>query len=408
MNHAQSLSVCHDLMAELLPAGSQPPRTRVAILFRNTPGWGAGLGFYRMFVRSFALAAEAHNLEFGLLVDRQEGKVMTSLGGLPGERWSMVRSGKTISWPDTAALHRIDVFIDLFDHQPVVPKTGMITWTPDFQHVHMPSFFPADDLQYRHQSFLERSQKAHYILCSSQTVARDLAEFLPEHAGKVLVGRFPSNLVFETMPTESPQATVAKYHLPQKFALVANQFWKHKNHEIVLRAVALAKDQGCEVPVVMTGLPLDYRDATNGPISNVLQLSSTLGVHSLVSPLGQVPYFDLIQLMRAATLVIQPSRFEGWSTIVQDAKALGRPVFCSNIPVHQEQSPDGSALFDCDDPASLAQLLVGRWPSLSAEWNATAEAANLAKHLDVAMDYGKAVATHAVMALTAASLPHHV
>jgi Glycosyl transferases group 1 len=175
-----------------------------------------------------------------------------------------------------------------------------------------------------------------------------------------------------------------------------------------LRAVAEAKTLGCSVPLVMTGLPLDYRDAANGPISQVLQLSATLDIHSLVHPLGQVPYADLIQIMRAATLIIQPSRFEGWSTIVQDAKALGRPVFCSDIPVHREQAPDTSALFDCDDPGSLASLLFTRWPTLSAVWDLSAEAAHLAKHLDVARDYGNAVATHVVKALAAASSPSYV
>lgn len=401
MSALKNLALCQDLMRVVLP--ERPRVLRVGIPFRSIPGWGAGVGFYRMFVRSFALAAESHELEFGLLVDRQEADVLALLAGLPGQRWSMVRGKKTVSWPETAALHSIDAFIDLFEHQPVVPGKGVITWMPDFQHVHMPQYFSADDLEYRERSFSERAAGAHFILCSSQTVARDLSEHMPAHASKALVGRFPSNLVFESMPASDPAETVRKYHLPEKFALVANQFWKHKNHEVVLRALAEAGNRGCVVPVVMTGLPLDYRDASNGPISRVLQLSSTLGIHSQVHPLGQVPYMDLIQLMRAAALIIQPSRFEGWSTIVQDAKALGRPVFCSNIPVHREQAPDSGLLFDCDDPSALASLLVDHWPKLSSAWDLPAETANLAKHLDVALEYGNAVAGHVIKAFDAAS-----
>jgi glycosyltransferase involved in cell wall biosynthesis len=406
MTIASKIDQCEDLMRGMLPA--KPQALRVAILFRSIPGWGAGVGFYRMFVRAFALAAKAHGLEFGLLVDRHEKDVMAPLAGLPGDRWSIVRGKKSILWSETASLHGIEVFIDLFEHQPDAPGTGVITWIPDFQHVHMPQYFSADDLSYREQSFGERAAKAHFILCSSAAVAQDLAEHLPLHAEKAVVGRFPSNLVFESLPSANPAETLKKYHLPEKFALVANQFWKHKNHEVVLRAVAKAKNLGCAVPLVMTGLPLDYRDAANGPISQVLQLSATLDIHSLVHPLGQVPYADLIQIMRAATLIIQPSRFEGWSTIVQDAKALGRPVFCSDIPVHREQAPDASALFDCDDPGSLADLLVSRWSTLSAMWDLSAETAHLAKHLDVARDYGNAVATHVVKALAAASSQSYV
>ena len=401
MSALEKLNLCQGLMRGLLP--EKPRVLRVGIPFRSIPVWGAGVGFYRMFVRSFALAAESHGLEFGLLVDRQEDDVLAPLAGLPGQRWSMVRGKKTILWPETAELHSIDAFIDLFEHQPQAPGKGVITWIPDFQHLHMPQYFSADDVSYRDRSFAERAAGAQFILCSSQTVARDLAEHMPAHAGKALVGRFPSNLVFESMPAGDPAETVRKYHLPEKFALVANQFWKHKNHEVVLRALAEARSLGCAVPVVMTGLPLDYRDASNGPISRVLQLSSTLGLHPLVHPLGQVPYMDLIQLMRAAALIIQPSRFEGWSTIVQDAKALGRPVFCSDIPVHREQAPDPGLLFDCDEPRSLASLLVDRWPKLSSTRDLPAETASLAKHLDVAVDYGNAVAGHVIKAFDAAS-----
>jgi glycosyltransferase involved in cell wall biosynthesis len=69
--------------------------------------------------------------------------------------------------------------------------------------------------------------------------------------------------------------------------------------------------------------------------------------------------------MRAAALIIQPSRFEGWSTVVQDAKALGRPLICSDIPVHREQAPGALGWFPCDAPDVLADLIASHWDGLN-------------------------------------------
>ena len=66
--------------------------------------------------------------------------------------------------------------------------------------------------------------------------------------------------------------------------------------------------------------------------------------------------------MRASAVIIQPSRFEGWSTSVQDAKALGRPLICSDISVHREQAPEAKGFFSPDDSQELADLLSAFWP----------------------------------------------
>ena len=68
MSALEKLNLCQGLMRGLLP--EKPRVLRVGIPFRSIPVWGAGVGFYRMFVRSFALAAESHGLEFGLLVEK--------------------------------------------------------------------------------------------------------------------------------------------------------------------------------------------------------------------------------------------------------------------------------------------------------------------------------------------------
>jgi hypothetical protein len=73
--------------------------------------------------------------------------------------------------------------------------------------------------------------------------------------------------------------------------------------------------------------------------------------------LGSIARNDQIDLMLGAMGVLQPSRFEGWSTVVEEARALGLPSLLSEFAVHREQNPPGATFFDPDDADALAAML---------------------------------------------------
>jgi hypothetical protein len=93
--------------------------------------------------------------------------------------------------------------------------------------------------------------------------------------------------------------------------------------------------------------------------------------------------------MRTAAVIIQPSRFEGWSTVVQDAKALGRPLLCSDIPVHHEQAPTALGFFAWDDAETLADLLAASWTSLEPGPRPDIEERTLAEEREFAQSFGQ-------------------
>jgi len=95
-------------------------------------------------------------------------------------------------------------------------------------------------------------------------------------------------------------------------------------------------------------------------IDIVLQNLSTYGLANQVYLLGLIPRIDQIQLMRRSLAVIQPSLFEGWSTVVEDARCLGKKMILSDFPVHIEQDPPDSVFFDRHSPQQLANL-IGEW-----------------------------------------------
>ena len=59
--------------------------------------------------------------------------------------------------------------------------------------------------------------------------------------------------------------------------------------------------------------------------------------------------------------VINPSRFEGWSSSVEEAKSMGKTVILSNIGTHIEQDPVNGYYFEPGDYFKLAEILVQVW-----------------------------------------------
>src|SRR3546814_3488596 len=75
--------------------------------------------------------------------------------------------------------------------------------------------------------------------------------------------------------------------------------------------------------------------------------------------LGNVPYAEILALNRGATALINPSMFEGWSTTVEESKALGTPLLLSDLGVHFEQAGDNAHYFGRADAKDCAAKLAG-------------------------------------------------
>ena len=62
--------------------------------------------------------------------------------------------------------------------------------------------------------------------------------------------------------------------------------------------------------------------------------------------------------MHHALAVLQPSTFEGWSTSVEESKAMAKRIILSNIDVHVEQAPKRGIYFPPHSAEDLAMSMM--------------------------------------------------
>jgi glycosyltransferase involved in cell wall biosynthesis len=247
------------------------------------------------------------------------------------------------------------------------PSCRVISWFPDFQFLHLPEFFPGLDVDKEIRRLRAIISKADAIVLSSYAAFADFQTIAPQSAvPRARVLQFVSqphvalNSLGEPM---AKQELERKYEIKGRYFYLPNQFWVHKNHWVVFKAVADLKARGTEIVLLCTGNLKDYRVRNSDYVDALREfvISESLGANIRI--LGLVPYEDVLSLMRNCVAVINPSRFEGWSSTVEEAKSIGKKIALSNIAVHQEQRPAGAQYFDPDDVSGLCSILEQWWSS---------------------------------------------
>lgn len=252
-----------------------------------------------------------------------------------------------------------------------LPNRPVASWIPDFQHKRLPQFFSEHTIALRDANFQLVADTAEHIVFSSKAAQQDFKRFYPESLAKQHVLHF-SAVAEETWYQGDPEATRLRYNLPQDYLMCCNQFWVHKDHRTLFAALALLKKQGHPLHLVCTGPTKDHRYPNY--FRELVESLSKLGIDEQVHILGTIDREDQIQLLRGSLGVVQPSLFEGWSTVVEDCRVLGKTIFLTDIDVHEEQNPEHGIFFKAGDPADLALKIMEHTKDLGATTNTEQEA----------------------------------
>ena len=263
-------------------------------------------------------------------------------------------------------------------------KPTRVHWIPDFQHCHLPEFFSKPDSDWRNSYFASLAKGQNLVVLSSQSALEDFKHFY-QASCPTYVLRFSSSPE-QGWLNGDPQSTMAKYGIHEPFLMCCNQFWKHKDHSTLFKAVHLLQQRGRIVRLVCTGSTEDHRHPKY--FASLQQFILNHGLSEQIRILGLIERADQIQLLRAAHAVVQPSLFEGWSTVIEDCRMLGKTVVYSNIPVHVEQAPPHSEPFKASDPEHLAQILDDKLETFSATTGSQQETNALQACTDNRMRFG--------------------
>lgn len=372
---------------------------RIGIV-RTTP-WSVGGGFQYEVLLLDALAEVArrspHDLVCLTSPDRHLYNLVAtgavSYAGLPmatlREPWLDQRPPEAYLDDPTAAGPQPDWFTLHRDRslEPRLRALGVdwvfqLSQSPFVFSTHRPFVMPIHDLQHRLQpEFPEVGSPAE--IAFREYLYRNACRFatlilVDSEQGKADVLRFYGDLIGEdririlpfhpppraaALPDEAELRRVAAaYGLPPRFFFYPAQFWRHKNHHLIVQALRLIADRtGEAIPVVLCGA---YTDAVRAAtFIDVMNLAEALGVRDRIHYLGWVPDCDVPALYHLSAGLVMPTLFGPTNIPVLEAWQYARPVITSDIPGLREQTGDAGLLVDPRDPGQLADAMLHLWRS---------------------------------------------
>jgi glycosyltransferase involved in cell wall biosynthesis len=340
-----------------------------------------------------------------LVTDRNEALLRGIFGGLdvtflntPVGRWRarmdtllfkaswLTREYRLRAWYDrtfrAAIMRRIDDAIDAY----VAPMT-LLQWygvrapallsIHDIQQEYHPEFFSWRDHIRRWAPYRASAWRAAVVQASSRYIKECLIEkFLFLKPDKVVVipegvdlGRFSIE-----GPDEMPPALTALRS--GGFVFYPAQLWAHKNHLMLMDALALYRDEtGVEMPCVMTG-----RDYGLWP-----DIRARLEKHGLkqVHYLGRVSFEQLLWLYRKCLATLALGLHESSSLPLREGAVFGKPLICLDIPPNREAAEHFHVrLVDRTNPRDLADALRALAENRGDVLNVAGENARLARDFD--------------------------
>ncbi|MEJ6981633.1 glycosyltransferase family 1 protein [Pedobacter sp. P351] len=264
--------------------------------------------------------------------------------------------------------------IDVISHSNYVSKNHafkVLNWIPDFQSMHYPHLWTPKALKNNFSFYHKLIKRSDLVILSSNSAFDDYKNFSKTNEDKVRVLQFVSQPENDLGPQEMKDmfsSIKSKYNIENNFFYLPNQFWQHKNHIVVFKAVKILKDRGVDIKLVTSGQMGDYRVGEEH-INMLTNFVSQNKLDENILLLGLIPYREVLVMMQSCTALINPSLFEGWSSTVEEAKSIAKTIVLSNIPVHREQSPSKGIFFDPHDAEALADILLELWQNLVTSHN---------------------------------------
>ncbi len=219
----------------------------------------------------------------------------------------------------------------------------------DIGHRVMPAFPETTKPMYRwngHEAQCARMlAKAAFVLTGNETGKKEILDNYSIMDNKIRIVPFP--VTFFCYEAEEKPGV----ELPEKYFFYPAQFWPHKNHICILKAVAsLRYEKYLDAKVIFTGSDKGNKDY-------IIQMAKKLGVEDLICFAGFVTYEEMKYLYTHARGTIFASLMGPNNIPPIEAVYLECPLMITDIPGHKEQMGDGVLYFNGYKPETLASQI---------------------------------------------------
>lgn len=248
---------------------------------------------------------------------------------------------------------------------PCGGKLNAGSWIADFQYHNFPDGHSKETTIEAERQISFIAHRMPKVVLSSRWCESDCRKLFPMASDRSHVMPFTVYIDRDLLDFGDFAGIRAKYGIEGPFLMVSNLFGAIKNHKTLFEALGILRKKGLIVPLVCTGNLVNYAkmEFTN----EILQIITRTGIRHQLYLLGLIPREDQVALYRMSTAMVQPSIHEGWSTCVEEAKALGKTLILSDIDVHKEQWPDNPNFFASLDPEDLAGKIERAWNAESVK-----------------------------------------
>jgi hypothetical protein len=244
--------------------------------------------------------------------------------------------------------------INVISHHDPNKKIASICWIPDLQHKFLKYLSLKKEIKKKENLFKNYIKNATCIIVSSQDAYNNLVKYFKNQKKKYRILRFVPKIDFKLI--KKLNFLEMKYKLNKKFIYIPNQFWKHKNHSILIKCAMLLKKKNYYVQFVISGNPSNGQN--NEVFNNFVNNINKYQLNNYFNLLGFIPYSEVINLIYHSQILINPSLFEGWSTSVEEAKIFKKKMILSNLNVHKEQCQNNALYFHPKDHLELSKNII--------------------------------------------------
>jgi glycosyltransferase involved in cell wall biosynthesis len=183
------------------------------------------------------------------------------------------------------------------------------------------------------------THRAYRIIAESESGKSDICHYYNTNPDKiVIVPQFPSGLVQMELAHTEINDILEKFSLKnKKYLFYPAQFWPHKNHINLIKAMAALREEGIIVDLIFTG-------SDQGNLDYVMDFLKNKSPGQEIRYLGFVSDAEMKVLYTNAFAMVFPSLLGPTNMPISEAISCGCPVICSDFIGHREQT-QGAALY---------------------------------------------------------------